>query len=460
MIVTQPQTEAFLLTAATPDGEKIQRTLKAEQGIFIGASSNCGIQLIGEEISDIQCHVSLEEGKIWIQDWMSAGGTRVNDTEVVAKMQLQSRDVIRVAEYEITCQQAKSESIDPVATQAVDSVSQEEAMAPAGSKTLGETPETEDAFIQSETVVAELPTEAPLGAFDAPLASDPGETVSFGDDVFELEADTFDRETVELLQLEIEALRTELAERDSQSFVPSVESHPAESANAEPDEVLDRMKQLVDEANRSDERASLLEEMLHAAEDANRSEQEERNHIEAWVGEIEQRVGDREDEHRAEIGVLQRRITEADSRQATLQKRIQQAAFNGSAPKEYEDTLTSVQQENQTLQSKVAALEKQCLNYKQRLDQITSESELALREERANLAREQANTSRLRFELSSKLAAIEEIPKEENMADKEIAFRIRTLRDHLKEIHEQEQADRKEETLATRIGKLWKRMEY
>ena len=83
-----------------------------------------------------------------------------------------------------------------------------------------------------------------------------------------------------------------------------------------------------------------------------------------------------------------------------------------------------------------------------------------MREERAKLAKEQAAVSRLRYELSSKLTEIEQMPKSDNRADQETGQRIRALREHLREIHEQEKDEVKESTLATRLAKLWKRVEY
>ena len=51
--------------------------------------------------------------------------------------------------------------------------------------------------------------------------------------------------------------------------------------------MLHRIQELAEEANRADERVLILEEMLHAAEDVNRAEVEERAQLEAWVGDIE-----------------------------------------------------------------------------------------------------------------------------------------------------------------------------
>ena len=59
-----------------------------------------------------------------------------------------------------------------------------------------------------------------------------------------------------------------------------------------------------------------------------------------------------------------------------------------------------------------------------------------------------------------KLSEIEELPKAENQADKETAHRIQTLREHLREIHEQEKQEERDLPLTARLAKLWKRVEY
>ena len=66
----------------------------------------------------------------------------------------------------------------------------------------------------------------------------------------------------------------------------------------------------------------------------------------------------------------------------------------------------------------------------------------------------------MRYEISSKLANVDDLPKTLNSADMETAHRIQTLRQHLREIHEQEKAEEKEASLTTRLARLWKRVEY
>ena len=226
--------------------------------------------------------------------------------------------------------------------------------------------------------------------------------------------------------------------------------------------MLQRMQELIDEANRSDERVAILEEMLFAAETAKRAEQEERVQLEAWVGEIESRIGQREGEQQAEVESLRQRLEAANQQQEQLQRQLQHAAFAGGAPKQYEQTLEGLQASNHQLQEKLAAAEKQNASLERRLAQASADQEVALRQERANIAQEQAKLSRLRFDVSSKLADIEDLPKQENATDRETATRIHALRQHLREIHEQEKQEAsevKETSLTNRLAKLWNRVQ-
>ena len=54
------------------------------------------------------------------------------------------------------------------------------------------------------------------------------------------------------------------------------------------------------------------------------------------------------------------------------------------------------------------------------------------------------------------------LPPPKTQADCELADRLETLRDHLKEIHEAERREQSqlESVLGVRISRLWKRLEY
>ena len=43
-------------------GVRRDHTLEPNQGVFVGKSSNCGIQLNDESLADIHCRLELSEG--------------------------------------------------------------------------------------------------------------------------------------------------------------------------------------------------------------------------------------------------------------------------------------------------------------------------------------------------------------------------------------------------------------
>lgn len=509
MISEQTKHAVVTLTATSKSGAIKRHELAAEQGIFIGKSSNCGFQLDGEGLSDIHCRVGFDDGEVWVQDWMSSQGTQLNGQEIASNEKIDVGDVINIGNHEIRVAYGSAASVTDAEANGAKPPVAAESKPKSQSSTPAPTPEpavptestasttqleSESAITSSaesdveSTSLGDDSSQPPSAAAEAAeleaaepevdepevaekqisrltesaeTADDEPASIDFSADFFDFEEEeTYDRETVALLQAEIEELQTQLAQRDAERVHKIVETPVADNVPEESDQVLQRMQDLIEEANRSDERVAILEELLLAAEDASRSELEERAQLEAWVGDIEKRVGQREEEHVAELDALRLRLEQSSEQQDRLQQQLRHAATGGSAPKDYEDTLENLQQSNKQLQDELSEAQKQCRVMEQRLNEQSETGEEALRSERANLAQEQAKIARLRFELSSKLESIDEMPKSHNSADRETAHRIQTLRQHLKEIHEQEKKEEKEASLTTRLAKLWKRTEY
>ncbi len=440
MISQQTKRGTLTIVATHQNGAKKRHYLGGDEGVFVGRSSNCGLKLPDPDIADIHCRLERAGDELWIQDWMSNGGTRINGTPIWTRVQLHPEDVIEIGKHTISI--------------CFQSASKNETDANAAIQTDAAEPSADD----------RAPSDQKADSKPHHETAQPGDEALFDFDTDFLDPDgehAYDRETVAILQAEIEQLRTELAQRDAdrRSDLGGSDCEQLDQPAEQTDEVLGRMQELIDEANRSDERVGILEEMLHAAEDASRAEQEERHQLEAWVGEIEQRVGAREDEHSAELDTLRKRLEDAVTQQQRLQRQLHHAATDGSASMHYEETLEQLQKTNQQLEEKVADLEEQNRTLQVRLEQQSSEQDQQLRQERAALAQEQAKISRLRYELTSKLSAIEEMPKSENQTDKETSDRIRTLREHLREIHEQEKREEREAPLTKRLANLWKRVE-
>jgi len=427
MISQQNKSTTVTIFAASEDHNSQEYSLGHSEGVFVGRSGNCGLKLPDAGIADIHCRIEFEAGKLWIQDWMSNGGTRVNGEPIWTKIEVHQRDKIQIGKHVITFAELQP-----------------------------------DAMPIEEPTVSEIEPQN-IGDF---VADQPEEVFGSDEKVFDFDADfldaeeetSYDGETVAILQAEIEELRSELAHRDACQSIEST-SNEVIGPLDQTDDVLSRMQELIDEADRSDERVAILEEMLHAAEDANRAEQEERHHLESWVGDIENRLGQREDEHQAELDVLRNRFDDSQSQREQLQKKLRQAASGDNAQREYQESIEQLQKANDELQESLAETQMQNLSLQQKIEQSGDRQDQLLREERANIAKEQAKVSRLRYELTEKLSAIEELPKSENRADQETSQRIQALRQHLREIHDQEKIEEREAPLTKRLARLWKRMD-
>ena len=452
MIASEKTIAGLLFVATRQDGTVQSYELEPDRNLFIGSSANCGFRLNGSDLSSIHCHITQADGKVFIKDWMSSRGTKVNGQSVIDTTELSVGDVIQVGSYQV-------------------SFSIREGRKLPGSGEASRIPRQTD---QVEELYEEVHQGNPEASGEDTAAQDdnciPHELKPLEDDDpffdfgFDCEADQlYDGETVELLRAEIDELRSALAQRNAEAEhlqESLTEPHELKDVGQVEDEkLLHRLEELIEEANRSDERASLLEEMLHAAEDANRLEQEERRQLEAWVGDIESRIGRREEEHAAEVDALRQRLLEADELQQQLQQKLKTAAQTRNATKQYDETLEELQKNKRDLQQQVEQLLKERTTLLQRVEQLSTEQEQALREERVALAKEQAQLARMRYELSTKLAEAEHAPKAVGGVDTETATRIRVLREHLREIHEEEMSEEKDASLTTRLSRLWRRLE-
>ena len=272
-----------------------------------------------------------------------------------------------------------------------------------------------------------------------------------------------EQETIDLLKYEIENLQHEIAQRDHRIAELDRRSVPEEGVEGFSDEssielakLATRLEELLDELDRSDTRIAELQEALRCSEEAAQAEREERRQLEAWVVDIERRIGERENEWQAERSELQQRLQNL----ATRGESLPQNPPSGGSPADTRE-LESLRQENQSLQAQLEQL---------RQEQVTSpstpeppaetlvpsslrEEQIQIARDRAALARQQAEVVNARAELQ-RLAEIRQ--REESVGD----ARLRTFRDHLREIHIQEQQQKPAElSLGARIAQIWHRLE-
>ncbi|PAY16058.1 hypothetical protein CKO51_28555 [Rhodopirellula sp. SM50] len=287
--------------------------------------------------------------------------------------------------------------------------------------------------------------------------------------------DQVDAEIVQLLKSEIEDLRIQLAERDEQlAAMEGLGAEDGEHAASNQagsidqdfggDELVGRVDDLLAELAEHDERVSMLQELLQTAEIQNQAEREERSCLENWVGEIEQRIGERESEWKAEQDALRDRLNVASQERDQFQqqlhtaaKRYGQASVGDAAP---DETLQKLQKQNAELQTALEESQKQCVSLNRQIERMQNEEPESLQELRAELAQEKASVSRMRFQLSKQLQEIDGDTAIKEQPDREFAYKLQALRQHLREIHEEEKVEREQkgESLLGRISNLWKRV--
>ncbi|MEM9939988.1 MAG: FHA domain-containing protein [Planctomycetota bacterium] len=272
-----------------------------------------------------------------------------------------------------------------------------------------------------------------------------------------------------LLKAEIEQLRFELADRDE--LIRSLQTKPA-SRNHEFEEaeqtlkLVGRLEELLEELETSDERIRSLEELLRLSEQANAAEKEERKQLNVWVHEIEDRIATRESESKAEIERLTELLRQSRSEvkhsedQFTHLIASQQQTDSGISTEanqlirecrdqiqELKSQLDDANQENADLRKNaisgnIEEFQTENIELKEQLARLEVESA----REKAELARKHAEIERLTNDLDEKLITAKKI----NQGDS----RIQAMRQHLREIHEEEQQEKMDQWNQSLSGKI------
>lgn len=506
MSQSSPPTKCeFYLLIERKSASTIKHTLDPGRSVFLGRSDSCGVQISGEGVAEIHCLIDVDGNGVAIQDWASESGTRVNGQLVEDRFELSSGDRIQLGEVAIQLLSDQRESVEPVAATPSDSEAMDDAESTCRESSIDQDKTVESLPAESHAASPEslIDTEThsahslqppvvsdPIDKFEGwpESASDRSEPTAEEDldpegldeivgnsrdadlDDWEIgDEETFDAETVNLLKSEIEDLRIQLATRDEQIALLSAEAGGeslvpnGQSVSEHSEDLVARMDSMLAEMAEHDERVLILQELLETAELQNQAEKEERNCLENWLGEIEQRIAQRESEWKAETDGLRERLEDACKERDLVQKQLQDVAKRYNAPQAAGETLERLQQQNASLQEELEKARREAAALHSQVENASNAEPEVLQEERAQLAKERADISRLRFQLSKQLSEINEteVPEAKDQPDREFAHRLRTLREHLREIHEEEKEQRevKGESLFGRISGLWKRVD-
>lgn len=449
--------KTMALDVTTAQGQTFQYELKEDASVFVGSSSTCGLRLSGKGVEDIHCMLLSSDGELRVHGWHT-GSTSLNGVTITDEAELRPGDVLAIGDHQI---------VFGVAVKATAPESQSE---PA--------PLPTPSPIQSERIRDEIPT--PPMPVPPPSRSEV-ETVAMDDFDFDPACvEDFDSEgslsttlnSEDSLALEVEQLRIELAHRDAQ-VAELMDQQGDGFANDTDDEttvrLVNRLEDLLEELEDSDRRSLELEQLLRLSDEATQAEREEREHLETWMSEIENRVSQRELESEAQLERLQSKLDETRTRLEQSESQVNRVLQStpGESGTSDDSMLVELQQQNADLESRLhkQAEESELLRDQlensdelesalaetQRLEQKMLQMEVETSRERAELAREKAELLRTQDELEKQMR------EQAEMSDSDTRFTA--MRQHLRERYESEKSEREERrsrSLGGRISQLLK----
>lgn len=456
---------------ASGPGVDLQRSLPAEDAIVIGASPACGIRLQGDGIAAMHCTISFEQGQLVIEDWDTGAGTYIDGKRIAREVTVPPGTSFTIGDYTVCTSLDGAKSPSLVAAPTVTAV----------------VPPPVDVEKTVEVDPPRVGPPAPPRNQYAPAADTSADNDDAYDDVWDTPADTeggrfnttpsvssyapvegvTDDDTLELLRIEVEFLRAELAERDA--HVSGLERRSDDAGSGDEDlpdreeveALVGRLEDLLAELDHSDERLKTMTELLRTSEDANAASEEERTQMEAWIGEVERRVRQWESEWHAEKDTLTKRVTELTAER--------DAAESHGGSRESVEIIQTLRHEITRLEQESAERLKERDTALQRIEEADVDSieqrvaaavESAMREERLQVSQAKAECARER----AKLAQVQEelaSQKSVSVSEPDIAdVRIRAFREHLKEIRASEPDSRPAApSMSQRMGKLWRKIE-
>ncbi|MFY9255679.1 MAG: FHA domain-containing protein [Fuerstiella sp.] len=440
------------LTIVNPPFCDSSRALLAGQRLVIGSDPGADIRLIDDEVAAAHCVLTGESGCVVVKDCFSQAGTfvdrvRIREVKLTADAYIQIGAAVisvRVNRPPSTAllQQTPRTAEPPAAVDVPDSLPDESLERESPFQAIDAMQaKLDDAYAEIEVL------QNRLAAVAASSASTTTASSEFGNDPFQ-------EEMIELLRAEVMELQAALEERQlltepasSPENVDSDDDHYLAAADA--DRLVTRLEQLLQELEKKDGQVATLTDLLAATEEASRAVQDEKRNLNLWLEDIEARFGDREKDWQSQREKLQQRLDEATAERDLAAMAV--TTDSSSAKLEAAQTLMA------GLRATVETQRQQLAESQRTIAQLRSESSSqrphASREDLVRLSEERAEIARQRQELEALRA------QERQSGATETNLKLKALRQHLNEIHEQEAAEREEKKLSSRIARLWSRLE-
>ncbi len=475
-----------------------------DEGLFIGSAQTCQIHLEDRSVRAMHGLIHLKEDTVFYQSVQGVGKTMLNGSPAPDQTVVNIGDELSIGKNSLllVCHDSARTESELVPSQSIES-------------------QQEASNIELEDSMLSNPTDfEPIAEFESG-DEDNTESASFADSPFAPQVnDTAENKKIEVHSPEqlrselesanetIELLKSELqvqllGQNSTNSFENSSNDDQAdlllqevsrlqleleesklqveELLNREPmgefespfnDEVGDqdhsrleeRLVELLDEAEATESRVNYLEELLRESDLAVDAEREERQHLEKWLGQIEQLVSQRDAETKAEVERLKGRIAEQDAECENANKRLELAlridSEGGASDNSQTELIDELQTQNKALQLQLDETN-QSLELAQNASQELSDAipkeefnklEFELNELRAESARDKSEMASLRLSISKMKVEVES----EVASRSDSSIRVEALKEHLRELHNDEEFQRRERSLSRRISRLWK----
>ena len=438
-----------------PGRPRSSQGIREDECLAVGSDPGADICVPDDDIASTHCMIISRCGIITIRDCFSETGTFV-DRVRVREIQLQTDAELRVGKTTISVKLIHStpqalyigdfSTPDPQPTLKTSSITSA-SIPPAVKPESTENPSAED----SCRLISNLESQLQQANAEIEVLQNRLTSVTV---VAVPKVDPYEEEMLDLLRAEILDLQNLLADRDQSS----VQRSSATDLNADTENILskpdaeklvERLEQLLQELQQRDEQIATLTELLENAEAANRAEREERSQIDSWLHDIERRFCDREHEWLEQRTKLQSEMeaiaAERDRAEAALNANSSNIKLEAAqnVVTSLRDTAESQRQKLQNAEQTIAKLQRE----------LESAKHARPREERMQLAEERSEIARLRQELEA------ERQRKQKPAVNDENLKFQALRQHLNEIHQQEQQEREERKLSSRIARLWHRLD-
>jgi len=315
------------------------------------------------------------------------------------------------------------------------------------------------------------------------------------------ETDDLYQETIALLQEEVARLEAELRaqQADDADLLHGPEAITLGPVGSNLDDVLVERDRLASELASREETIGLLLEQLSLVEEAERATRIEWEHLASWVAELEERVDQRDQEAASDdperLLRIERRAAESEAaherdraawdldrhrlrrESERLRSMLEARTAESQVPTHGEAApdarLKVLESELDALRQRCAELEAERKRQEMALNESLDAAREQLEEARQQVTKAEDERLRERRESETAVASIrvqlvraslhaeqrgEEAPTPANQGGPlEADLRIREFRQHLREIHAQEEETRNRNSMSARLSRLWKR---